>query len=57
LAKSATQVPPFALFEFVAFQVGNALQANNAKGVTILVDARGACSVAIRLRRYTPLNG
>ena len=42
LAVSATPVPPFALFEFVASQVSNALQANNAKSGTLRVDARSA---------------
>jgi hypothetical protein len=32
LAASTTEVPSFALFEFVASQFGNALRADNAKG-------------------------
>jgi len=34
---SATQVPPFALFELVASQTGSASRANNAKSGTSLV--------------------
>jgi hypothetical protein len=35
-AASATQVPFFALFEFIASQLSHASQANNAKDGTIL---------------------
>jgi len=37
-----TPVPPFALFDFVAPQMSNALLANNAKSGTLLVEAEGA---------------
>jgi hypothetical protein len=40
-----TQVPPFALFEFVAFQMSNATQANNAKSGTLHVEAGHAAAL------------
>ena len=41
-AASVTPVPPFALFEFVASQMRNASQANNAKSGTLHVAASSA---------------
>ncbi len=40
---STTPVPPFALFECLAFQSGDAFRANNAKSGTMPVEARSAC--------------
>ena len=46
---STTPVPPFALFECLAFQSGDAFRANNAKSGTMPVETRSACRVGALL--------
>ena len=50
---STTPVPPFALFECLAFQSGASLRANNAKSGTMPVEARSACRMGGLLSEVT----
>ena len=54
-AASATQVPPFTLFEFVASQLSHIFSANNVKSGTMLLTVRSAWPLDDNAKGGTPL--